>query len=430
MAKSKRGSKSTETYPYPWERAENDNSANSGYVLFFVLWTIVLLSLVLLTFTKNLSFNAQLEGATLQNIKESYNLRGACLIAVQKLPVVAQAPKQQAAPQTGQQTSPPRQQSGQPAPSPLQTMPQGLQSQQITEGFEEEFAEEIEGGLEEEEFLDEEEFLEEEIMDEGGFEGEEEFEESEETGMAGEEDTGEEDIPEEEAKKEHWRARLEPYTVDLRGKEYSIFIEDEGGKLNVNSLDESKKDVFKRLLLVRGVSESEVEAIIDSLIDWLDSNDQTQPRGAENRYYESLPEPYPCRNGPMANLEELILVKGVTPDIYDNIKKDLTIYTKEFIINLNSASKEVIHAALGITLQEADEVVALVKEKKEIKNIDEVKDLFFKFGVAGRDFEKVRNLLTVASSPYFSIRSVGNTGRQYSLVIDKSNENILAVYPE
>lgn len=55
-------------------------------------------------------------------------------------------------------------------------------------------------------------------------------------------------------------------------------------------------------------------AIVDSLKDWLDSGDGdaiTGANGAESDYYQGLDPPYHCQNGPMRDLRELPLVKGV-----------------------------------------------------------------------------------------------------------------------
>ncbi len=355
----------------------------------------MVLSLVLLSFTRNIRVNAELERAYLDRVKEGYDLRGACLIAFRKLPVKT-GTSEGSRPVPGAEVREPTQQRG-----PVG----GVAEEGVTEEVTEEEDDEFEEFLEEEEEEDEEEDDEEEGEDE-------------------------EERDEEEIWKDYWKPSLEPYTLKFKEREYFVFIEDENGKLNINALVEGKKDVFKRLLKARGIGQHEAEVVTESLIDWLDTDDTTNPMGAESKYYEAIPEPYPCRNGPLSSLEEFALIKGVSPEIYEKVEKDLTIYGQELKINVNTASREVIHAALGISLQEADEMVAFVNEKKGIKNLDELKDLFFKFGVAGKDFEAIRSLMTTSFSPYITIRSKGMTERQYRLVVSREDGNILAVYPE
>ena len=55
------------------------------------------------------------------------------------------------------------------------------------------------------------------------------------------------------------------------------------------------------------------EEIADSIIDYIDSDDEQQPNGAESTYYSSLNPPRQARNGPPLCIDELLLVKGVTP---------------------------------------------------------------------------------------------------------------------
>ncbi len=53
----------------------------------------------------------------------------------------------------------------------------------------------------------------------------------------------------------------------------------------------------------------------DSILDWLDEDDEPRDYGAEADYYLTLPTPYAPKNGPLDSIEELLLVKGVTPQL-------------------------------------------------------------------------------------------------------------------
>lgn len=55
------------------------------------------------------------------------------------------------------------------------------------------------------------------------------------------------------------------------------------------------------------------------LKDWLDRGDGdavTGLSGAEAPYYASLPVPYACRNAPLRTVDELMLVRGISPALY------------------------------------------------------------------------------------------------------------------
>jgi DNA uptake protein ComE-like DNA-binding protein len=57
------------------------------------------------------------------------------------------------------------------------------------------------------------------------------------------------------------------------------------------------------------------EDIANSILDWMDPDDEARPNGAETDYYSALTPPYHAKNGPLNSLEELLLVKGVTPQL-------------------------------------------------------------------------------------------------------------------
>ena len=57
------------------------------------------------------------------------------------------------------------------------------------------------------------------------------------------------------------------------------------------------------------------EEIADSILDWLDADDETRDYGTESSYYSSEQPPYAAKNGPMDSLDELLLIRGVTPQL-------------------------------------------------------------------------------------------------------------------
>jgi general secretion pathway protein K len=126
-------------------------------------------------------------------------------------------------------------------------------------------------------------------------------------------------------------------------------IEDEAGKFPINTLISGDDiDEGKRLQLERLFEVLELDLdLIFPICDWLDSNHDEGPNGAEDAYYAELSPPYPCKDGPLSSLEELLLAKGMTEEIlYGTEEKKglihyLTIYSNGKI-NINTASAEVL----------------------------------------------------------------------------------------
>ncbi|MCY2998427.1 MAG: type II secretion system protein GspK, partial [Planctomycetota bacterium] len=55
------------------------------------------------------------------------------------------------------------------------------------------------------------------------------------------------------------------------------------------------------------------EYTADAILDFIDPDDEPREFGVESDYYTQLPNPYAAANGPLNSIEQLLLVKGVTP---------------------------------------------------------------------------------------------------------------------
>jgi hypothetical protein len=65
-----------------------------------------------------------------------------------------------------------------------------------------------------------------------------------------------------------------------------------------------------------GVSAGEATPIVNSILDWTDVDGHTRPEGAETDYYQNLRPSYAAKDGPIDDLSELLLIKGVIPELY------------------------------------------------------------------------------------------------------------------
>jgi hypothetical protein len=115
-------------------------------------------------------------------------------------------------------------------------------------------------------------------------------------------------------------------------------LQDESARLNINTLtvlEENSEALSGLLTLASAASEDTdetvtsdniavtlllalpgmTEDIADAILDWLDEDEEPRPYGAEIEYYSTLPTPYEPNNGPLQSVEELLLVRGVTPTL-------------------------------------------------------------------------------------------------------------------
>lgn len=164
---------------------------------------------------------------------------------------------------------------------------------------------------------------------------------------------------------------------------------DESAKINVNL---APADLLLEL-------ECLDEAAVASIMDWIDEDDVPNPDGAENDYYSSLENVYNCKNGPVDTIEELLLVKGISLEIYygynltegDNHLSE----TSEFIdgvplngavglcdlltvygdgrININTAPKQVLDAIPMLSDAAVSEIISIQKSaSRKFSSMDDM----------------------------------------------------------
>jgi general secretion pathway protein K len=104
--------------------------------------------------------------------------------------------------------------------------------------------------------------------------------------------------------------------------------------------------------------------LTDTLADWIDSDDEPRTYGAEGRdFYRSLRSPYDPKNGYLASLEELLMIKGYTRKVFDTINPYVTAHNNNGLVNINTAPAPVIMAlSENITEELAGNLIRYRKE--------------------------------------------------------------------
>jgi general secretion pathway protein K len=194
-----------------------------------------------------------------------------------------------------------------------------------------------------------------------------------------------------------------PLSDDIGSLE--IKISDESGKININGLVDGQGSydlptqnslllLLSRLKLQRDPPDS----VLDSVADWIDTNDTPRARGAETPYYRNLKPAYSARNDKLMTLTELTLVKGITPAMLDGVVDEkektrlrdcLTIYSNQAsnVINVNSAPKPVL-MALDKSISEpvADRIINMrpfINGTGDFQKVPELNSLLTKSGSWG-----------------------------------------------
>ena len=164
--------------------------------------------------------------------------------------------------------------------------------------------------------------------------------------------------------------RLGRDKITYGGGQYSYRITDEAARLNVNmTTTATSLMALDRLLQSLGIEKVGRDIISDSIQDWRDGNDSHRVNGAESDdYYLKLPVPYRARNANLQSLNELLQIKGITPELFrgtserPGLAEFLTVSTPNpGTVNINTASRRVL-AAMGRAEAEILQIVATRQE--------------------------------------------------------------------
>lgn len=197
------------------------------------------------------------------------------------------------------------------------------------------------------------------------------------------------------------------YYGEMSNGYYKISINDESGKININTLNDSSGIILDNLLVNSGVEKETVDTIVDSILDWKDADNLTRLHGAEDDYYMSLPNPYKAKNANFDNMEELLFVKGVTPEIlYGNEEKPglinfITLHSNTSTININTAAPEVLKAIPFMSDADVQQII-------DYRNADNTKKdgTNIQTALAG-DYAKISQYISTSDSNVFAIEVLG-----------------------
>lgn len=123
----------------------------------------------------------------------------------------------------------------------------------------------------------------------------------------------------------NWQGREIPFPID--GGQARAALVDGGNCFNLNSVVEGDAGKaltvrptgiaqFSELMIVLGVKATDARRIAASLGDWIDSDGQPLPGGAEDSAYARAKNPYRTANNLMVDASELRLIDGMTSSIY------------------------------------------------------------------------------------------------------------------
>lgn len=245
------------------------------------------------------------------------------------------------------------------------------------------------------------------------------------------------------------------------GRSLAYGIVDEASKINISAADPETLELLPRM------TREDAAAIVD----WRDTDEGLTPGGAESTFYMTLPDPYRCKNAPFETVEELLLVRGMLPEMLygedtnrngmldenendgdesdppDNADGTLdrglydlvTVYSLEGSasgsggssnsgpVNLNTASSDDLRRTFRNKISEGrlEEVVGRTRSMRPFRNVF---DFYFRVELTYDEFKLLAN--DVTAIPPSPSRSRGGSSVQRGLVnVNTAPREVLMCLP-
>ena len=171
--------------------------------------------------------------------------------------------------------------------------------------------------------------------------------------------------------------------------------------------------------------------LVPAIIDWTDSDEEVtylpfikrDNLGAESSYYNQLEVPYKCKNGPLKVTEELLLVKGISEQVFGRLRDYVTVYG-DGEININYAPKLVIES-LSENMDPA--LAQMIMNKRELKPFGSIAELRDVPGMTDSIYYAIKKTATIEPKNRFyhvvSQGKVDHIGRKVTAILRRNMES-------
>jgi len=223
-------------------------------------------------------------------------------------------------------------------------------------------------------------------------------------------------------------------------------------KINVNTAD---SQLLQQVLTAQGADPNAISVVSDSILDWIQPGDNPRPAGAKSEYYLGLVPSYYAKSAPIDVLEELLLIKGVTTNMYYGTPPDdNTPYPEHQLgfghrpnqeanykfglhdiftpfstgkINLLTADEKTLECLPGLGAGSestiADKIISLRDSDPPIRNIGE---LLTQAGVDPQAIGQMSTYLDIRGSTYevHATATIGGIAHEYTAIVCRTGATV------
>jgi general secretion pathway protein K len=241
-----------------------------------------------------------------------------------------------------------------------------------------------------------------------------------------------------DAFKEKWCTNPDLYeNYSMGDGVINVKVSPEDGKLNINTLS-ATPEALRYFFQLLQVQPADLDVLVDSIQDWVDTDDNARINGAEVDYYSRLAPPYRPKNGPIDRLEELLLVRGMTPDLFYGrtsghpLRESLTGLSAGKV-NVNVAPAIVLAVLLGIEESQAEQIVTYRNGDDGAQGTDDDRVFYSRqdlplasSSISAAELKVLQNVLDFKSY-FFTIVSegrIGNVSKTIRVTVSRDQDGI------
>lgn len=155
--------------------------------------------------------------------------------------------------------------------------------------------------------------------------------------------------------KRRWADNGRVYPFPFDGATVQVSMIDEGGKVDLNA---ASPQVLQALFTAAGLDAASAAKLAANVVGWRSFLVDAAQADSARAAYAAAGRDYGPRHGPFATLEELQLVLGMTPALYQQLEPAITIWSGRAVPDPNTAPPLALAAVPGLDPQQVQAMLA------------------------------------------------------------------------
>jgi general secretion pathway protein K len=153
----------------------------------------------------------------------------------------------------------------------------------------------------------------------------------------------------------HPSADGKPFALDFASRKVVMRVTDEAGKIDLNF---AQGELLRRLIVAVGIEAQDAQALVDKVLDWREAGIGRRLNGAKAEDYRDAGLPYGPREAPFETVEELQLVMGITPPLFERLAPSLTVYSQSAWVDPVFAPRDALAALTRMGAGSSSDILA------------------------------------------------------------------------